>query len=86
MSVSFESTHDEQFHRDQARKFLPVEKMDLSDKVVIVLGANTGLGFEAAKHFATMNPGKLILACRSPERGSVALEGISFVRPFSCRG
>lgn len=50
-----------------------VTHVDLSGKTVIVLGANVGLGFEAAKHFARMNPGKLILACRSQEKGEAAL-------------
>ncbi|KAJ7663850.1 hypothetical protein DFH06DRAFT_1087663 [Mycena polygramma] len=54
----------------------PVVKVDLTGKTVIVLGANTGLGFEAAKHFATMNPGRLILACRSESRGQTALENL----------
>ncbi|KAJ2914335.1 hypothetical protein MD484_g6085, partial [Candolleomyces efflorescens] len=45
---------------------------DLSGQTVIVVGANTGLGFEAAKHFARMNPGRLILACRSKEKGAAA--------------
>jgi retinol dehydrogenase-12 len=52
----------------------PVAKADLSGKTVIVLGANTGLGFEAVKHFASMKPGRLIMACRSESRGQAALE------------
>ncbi|KAJ6557339.1 hypothetical protein DFH09DRAFT_1163826 [Mycena vulgaris] len=40
----------------------------------MVIGANAGLGFEAAKHFATMGPGRLILACRSQSKGQAALE------------
>ncbi|KAF7371070.1 hypothetical protein MSAN_00741300 [Mycena sanguinolenta] len=51
----------------------PVLEADLTGKTVIVLGANTGIGFEAAKHFATMNPGRLILACRSQSKGQAAL-------------
>ncbi|KAJ7181129.1 hypothetical protein C8R46DRAFT_1071525 [Mycena filopes] len=52
----------------------PVVTTDLTGKTVIVLGANTGLGFEAAKHFAAMNPGRLILACRSESKGNLAVE------------
>jgi retinol dehydrogenase 12 len=52
----------------------PITKVDLSGKVVVVTGANTGLGYDAAKHFAGMNPKKLILACRSEERGKEALK------------
>ncbi|KAJ6485601.1 hypothetical protein C8R45DRAFT_903286 [Mycena sanguinolenta] len=57
----------------QWRRQPSVLKVDLAGKTVIVLGANTGIGFEAAKHFATMNPGRLILACRSQSKGQAAL-------------
>jgi retinol dehydrogenase 12 len=53
----------------------PLPKADLAGRIVIVTGANTGLGFAASKHLATMNPAKLIMACRSAERGAKALEG-----------
>ncbi|KAJ7459715.1 hypothetical protein FB451DRAFT_1563441 [Mycena latifolia] len=52
----------------------PVEKVDLTGKTVMIIGANAGLGFEAAKHFASMKPGRLILACRSQSKGQAALE------------
>ncbi|KAJ3502682.1 hypothetical protein NLJ89_g8775 [Agrocybe chaxingu] len=51
----------------------PVVHEDLSGKHVVVVGANAGIGFEAAKHFASMNPAKLVLACRSAQRGEAAL-------------
>ncbi|KAJ7104422.1 hypothetical protein B0H15DRAFT_926349 [Mycena belliarum] len=54
----------------------PVLHADLTGKTVLVVGANTGIGFEAAKHFATMNPARLILACRSQSKGQAALENI----------
>ncbi|KAJ6580743.1 hypothetical protein B0H19DRAFT_1112261 [Mycena capillaripes] len=65
------------FVRDQFTPQQPVVKVDLTGKTIIVLGANTGLGFEAAKHFATMNPGRLILACRSRSRGEAAVEKLT---------
>ena len=40
----------------------------LRGQIVVITGANTGLGFEAAKHMATLNPKKIILACRSQTR------------------
>ncbi|KAF8350273.1 hypothetical protein F5887DRAFT_423188 [Amanita rubescens] len=58
-------------------QFPPVVTADLERKTVVVTGANTGLGFEASKHFARMNPGKLILACRSQQRGEAALARMS---------
>lgn len=65
------------FIRDQWTKVPPVVTADLEGKTVVVTGANTGLGFEASKHFARMNPGKLILACRSQQRGEAALTRMS---------
>ncbi|KAF5309362.1 hypothetical protein D9611_013999 [Ephemerocybe angulata] len=62
------------FIKDQNTKVPPVATADLTGKTVVVVGANAGLGFEATKHFARMNPGKLILACRSEERGSAAVK------------
>ena len=63
------------FIKDQCTEAPPVATSDLTGRTVIVTGANSGLGFEAAKHFARMNPGKLILACRSREKGEKALVG-----------
>ncbi|KAF7371442.1 hypothetical protein MSAN_00781200 [Mycena sanguinolenta] len=64
------------FVRNQLATQPPVVKVDLTGKTAIVLGANTGLGFEAAKHFATMNPGRLILACRNQTKGQAAVNNI----------
>ena len=61
-----------QFLREQLATVPPVEYEDLSGKSVVVIGANVGLGFESAKHFAKMNPDRIILGCRSKERGEAA--------------
>jgi len=44
----------------------------LVGKTVIVTGANTGLGLEAARHLAGLEPAKLILACRDVQKGRQA--------------
>jgi retinol dehydrogenase-12 len=62
-----------QFLREQLTTVPRVEHEDLSGKTVVVIGANIGLGFEAAKHFAQMNPDRIILGCRSKERGEAAV-------------
>jgi len=64
------------FIQDQWWKVAPVEHVDLTGKTVVVVGANVGLGFEAAKHFASMNPKRLVLGCRSQEKGQAALQAI----------
>jgi hypothetical protein len=72
-----------QLIQDQWWKVAPVEHVDLTGKTVVVVGANVGLGFEAAKHFASMNPKRLVLGCRSQEKGQAALQG---KRPAFCSG
>ncbi|KAF8903502.1 short-chain dehydrogenase [Gymnopilus junonius] len=61
------------FIKSQWTTLPPAAKVDLTGKTVIITGANVGLGFEAAKHFARMNPEKLILACRNKAKGEAAL-------------
>ncbi|KAI0050924.1 NAD(P)-binding protein [Auriscalpium vulgare] len=51
---------------------VPLVKHDLSGKTILVVGANTGLGLEAAKLFASMGPKHLVLACRSLKKGEAA--------------
>ena len=41
-------------------------------KTVLVTGANTGLGFEAAKHYLNLDAARLIIAVRSLDKGSAA--------------
>ena len=48
---------------------------DLSGKVVIVTGANSGTGYEAAKEFARKGA-QTILACRSMQKGQDAADKI----------
>ena len=48
---------------------------DLSGKVIIVTGANSGIGYEAAKEFARKGA-QTILACRSMDKAKTALDQI----------
>ena len=51
-------------------------KPDLTGKVIVVTGANTGLGFESVKFMASLNAQTVILACRSEERAIEAMHRI----------
>lgn len=48
---------------------------DLTGKIIIVTGANSGIGFEAAKEFARKGA-QTILACRSMDKAEAALAEI----------
>lgn len=64
------------FLKDKWGSVPPVVNSDLAGKNVLVIGANTGLGLEAAKHFASMNPARLFLGCRNQAKGEAAVEGM----------
>jgi retinol dehydrogenase-12 len=51
---------------------VPVPTTSFEGQTVIVTGANTGLGFEAAKHITRLGASKVIIACRSLEKGNAA--------------
>ena len=48
---------------------------DLTGKVIIVTGANSGIGYEAAKEFSRKGA-KTILACRNMDKARAALDQI----------
>ncbi|KAF5375093.1 hypothetical protein D9758_000208 [Tetrapyrgos nigripes] len=74
----------EDFVREQTTPMAPVVTADLSGKTVIVTGANTGIGLEASKHFARMNPGRLVIVCRNETKGQVAATEIKNETNFDC--
>ncbi|OQU94000.1 hypothetical protein CLAIMM_00425 [Cladophialophora immunda] len=54
---------------------------DLSGKVVIITGGNTGLGFESACQLLSFNLSRLILAVRSPQKGAEAAKRLHATYP-----
>ena len=44
-------------------------KPNLFDKVVIITGSNTGIGYETALEIAKLKPKVVVLACRNQKRG-----------------
>lgn len=50
----------------------PFPDTDFSGKVIVVTGANVGLGKEAVKHFLRLNASKVIIAVRSIPKGEAA--------------
>ena len=60
--------------------FTAADVPDLTGKTIFVTGANTGIGFEAAKVFAGKGA-RVLLGCRNPEKGADALARIADAHP-----
>jgi NAD(P)-dependent dehydrogenase (short-subunit alcohol dehydrogenase family) len=64
-----------EFLLNQWSRVYELGPQDLTGKNVLVVGANVGLGFEAAKHFAAMNPASISITCRSVKKAEDAVQG-----------
>ncbi|EXJ53971.1 hypothetical protein A1O7_09308 [Cladophialophora yegresii CBS 114405] len=54
----------------------PMPQTDLTGRSILVTGANTGLGLDAARLLARMNCTTIVLACRSLAKGEKAKEAV----------
>ncbi|TVY26252.1 putative oxidoreductase [Lachnellula hyalina] len=54
---------------------------DLSGKVILVTGGNSGLGKESVLQLAKHNPSQIFLAARSAETGQTAVEEVKAIVP-----
>lgn len=57
----------------------PIPAVDLTGRTILVTGANSGLGLEAAKLLVQLNCSKIILACRSIAKGESTRDMLSTV-------
>jgi NAD(P)-dependent dehydrogenase (short-subunit alcohol dehydrogenase family) len=55
---------------------IPYPTTSFKDQTIIVTGSNIGLGLEAARHFARLGAGKVILGVRSIAKGEEAAASI----------
>lgn len=55
---------------------LPIFPKDCAGQTIIVTGSNTGIGFEAAKHFVRLGAARVIIAVRSLSKGEAAKDAI----------
>ncbi|KAJ8113828.1 hypothetical protein ONZ43_g5058 [Nemania bipapillata] len=49
---------------------------DFTGKTILVTGATSGLGLEAARHFVRLNAERVVLGCRNVEQGRLVKEEI----------
>lgn len=56
---------------------LPSPTHRFTNQTILVTGANTGLGLEAARHFVRLGAARVILAVRSLSKGRAAAESIA---------
>lgn len=71
-------SHGQRGRSNMTRDFFKSKCADygsMEGKVCLVTGANTGVGYETARHFAKLR-GHVFLGCRSQEKGQAAVEKI----------
>lgn len=72
----FDNLSLKKFMHSQLCLKLPDSTTRFTGKTIIVTGANSGLGLEAARHLVRLDAARVILAVRSRTRGQAALRSI----------
>ncbi len=67
-------------NNSKIKAWRPNDIPDLSDKTIVITGANSGLGFETANALAKKNA-RLILLCRNQEKAQQAIQKILNTSP-----
>ena len=62
------------------KKFTAADVTDQSGKTFLITGANSGVGFEGAKVFASKGA-RVLLGCRNPDKGNDAVARITAAHP-----
>jgi len=65
-----------------SERWTPEDMPNLTGRIAIVTGANSGIGFETAKEFARKGA-ETVLACRDVSRARAALEAIQMEIPWA---
>jgi retinol dehydrogenase 12 len=65
------------YHYSQLFVTPPVPTTNFSGQTIIVTGSNSGIGFEAARHFVRLKAALVILAVRDLKSGEAAKESIT---------
>lgn len=71
------------FIKSQLTKIPRMTPRNLSNSTVLITGANTGLGLEAAREILHCKPKRLILAVRNLEKGRLASKELDLAKPPS---
>jgi retinol dehydrogenase-12 len=69
------------FIKAQLTKIPKITPVNLSKSTVLITGANSGLGFEAAREILHSKPERLILAVRNIEKGNAARKVLENAKP-----
>ena len=65
---------------DMKRRFTEDDVPDQSGSTVVITGANTGLGYEAARALSAQGA-RVLIACRSQQKANDAIAAFESARP-----